>query len=150
MPLRITQQDQHRILQWAAERTGTEGPWPRGTSAVAVVDEWNALRAALVVVRLYAREADLHLASDGSRRWAAPSLIAAGLSYVFWGLGAPLARAVIDADNTDALVAALRCGFRIDGVSRRAGPTGKDGVILTMREEDAHLLARYGGDDGRW
>lgn len=150
MALRITMNEdrQHELLEWAACRSGMDGAWPRGTSAVGSISEDGDIRAVLVIVRVYDCEADLHFVSDGSRRWASPRLLAAGLCWLFDGLGVPRVRANIDRDNTAALTMALRVGMKIEGVTTDGLYNRRPSVLLSMRHEDAEILHRYVDREG--
>lgn len=118
--------DPERLKAWALER------YPDA----AVDGDTHALGyeidGQLVVVCLFncftRWECNMHVVSNGSRRWCSRGFLAAAFAYPFIQLGVQRVTALVPAKNTDALVLDLRLGFVPEGVKRSA--YGDDDLVV--------------------
>lgn len=118
--------DPERLKAWALER------YPDA----AVDGDTHALGyeidGQLVVVCLFNGftrwECNMHVVSNGSRRWCSRGFLAAAFAYPFIQLGVQRVTALVPAKNTDALVMDLRLGFVPEGVKRSA--YGDDDLVV--------------------
>lgn len=129
--------DPERLKAWALER------YPDA----AVDGDTHALGyeidGKLVVVCLFNGftrwECNIHVVTDGSRRWCSRGFLAAVFAYPFRQLGLQRVTALVPAKNTDALVLDIRLGFKPEGV-KRAAYGDDDLVVLGMTRDSCKWL----------
>lgn len=147
-PLRLTVEPQYALLEWARARCGvTASTWPPGSEAVGVMDG-DTLRAVMVVNAVCGGACKVHFASDHTRRWATRNILGGLYGYVF--LVKRLTRVQLDipASRRPALVAAIKMGFRFEGVSRAAAVSGEDTITMAMLAGECPWITGKEQDDG--
>ncbi|MND20848.1 hypothetical protein D3C76_48140 [compost metagenome] len=82
---------------------------------------------------------NMHVVSDGSRRWCSRGFLAAAFSYPFIQLDLSRVTAYVPAKNTAALMLDLRLGFKPEG--RLTEAMGDDDlIVLGMLRRDCIWL----------
>jgi len=126
-------------LAWAAERTGTAR---FRTDAVGIALEKAGRLAAVVVYDGFsACDCNMHIASDGSRRWMTRELLVAAFRYPFVTAGLNRVTGLVPAKNVEALAFDQKLGFRLEGVCREALPDD-DVVILGLLKRDCPFIPK--------
>jgi RimJ/RimL family protein N-acetyltransferase len=103
-----------------------------------IADDRRAIQVGAVVFNLFTPpDISVSVAVDPAGRPGVRRLIAACRRYAFGQLGCARVSASIRAENAASLTNAIRLGFEIEGVKRRAAPDGGDVVMLGyLRKED--------------
>lgn len=137
------------ILGWAAERLGITA-WTEDSVAIGVVDSGDGkLVAAAIYNAFHGTECSIHLVSDGRRRWLTERTMFGILGWPFNVLGLTRLSGYIAATRTDALILALRVGFRFEGCLRKAFRNEDVVVMGLLREEAEKWLNWSKGNDGQ-
>ena len=120
----------HEMIDWAAERVQAQ------FRPDAVPIGWAApdgtLRAVTVFDGFSECDCNMHIASDGTRRWLTRGYMRAAFAYPFMQLPLRRVTGLVPASNRAALEFDLRLGFEYEGLCRDALPAD-DIVILGMR-----------------
>ncbi len=148
--MKLTVDHQDVLLAWAARKLGTDG-WPKESRAYGVVEPREGmkplLRAAIVVNSHHGASCRIHIASDGSRKWATRDVLARISAFIHIGMKVNRVWTVVSATNVPAIVAALKIGFQIQGRVARGADDGSDGIIVSMFADENPWLK--GEDDGK-
>lgn len=150
--MRLTDGQQEQLLAWAGKRlSAADGEWPDGSLAFGVVEPRDGqkplLRAVLVVNEMFKHGCKVHIASDGSRRWATRDVLMRFSALVHLGMGINRMSIVIAATNVAAQIAALKIGFQVEGRERGGADDGSDGVMFSMLKDENPWLK--GEPDGQ-
>jgi RimJ/RimL family protein N-acetyltransferase len=130
---RLVYGDDDRCLTWAAARIGV--PAFR-TDAVAIgLERDGALVAVCAFDGFSAVDANMHIASDGSRAWLSRAYLTACFAFPFIQCGLRRVTGLVPATNRDALRFDEHLGFRREGYHRSADPRGGDLISLGMLKE---------------
>lgn len=154
--LHFSKADQEGLLRIAALLTNSTG-WREDAYALAVYDripdgdeaDRTFMRCIVVFQNRDARGADVHFAAV-KKGWATRRLIGALLRYAFhpsFG-GLKVIRAPIPEDNRQAMVAAIKAGFRIDGRLRAGAADGSDAIMFSLDAEERRLPNDDAPDQG--
>lgn len=138
MTHRLTTDRQEVLLRWAAERTGIDS-WSADSEAMGVLDAEGRIRAAGVINHVADRQCWIHIASDGRRDWATPTVLGVMFSYPFYMLDLLRVTARVDIDNIAAQVLCLKLGFRVDG-RERGGFFGRDVAVFGMMRHECQWI----------
>lgn len=143
--LRVTMNDQPRLLMWAAPRMGVgpEKRLPADSVAIGVLESaTDEIEAVIVFNAFYGDYASLHLASNGRKRWLSRKVLACVFGFAFDHLRLKRLNFLVSVRNIPVQVLALKVGLRIEGVARCAAQDGADGVFFGMLADDCKWLKR--------
>lgn len=135
MKLRVATADD---IAWAASRIGIERfrDDARGIASVRVTGE---LAAVVVFDTFSSCDCNMHIASDGSRRWLTRALMLEAFAYPFVQLGLKRVTGIVPSKNAAALEFDKGLGFEVEGLCREALPDD-DVVILGLLRRDCRLI----------
>lgn len=102
-----------RLVPWVAERTG--GGTFRPDATAIGLERDGELVAAVVFDGFSKADCNMHVASDGSKRWLSRGFLAAVFAYPFTQLGLRRVTALVPASNTVALEFDKGLGFVQEG-----------------------------------
>lgn len=146
--MRVTMNDQERLLRWAEPRMGVPaGMLPPESLALGVLRESDgSIEAVIVLNAFYSRQCAMHIASDGRRRWLTRGVLRAVFGYVFEFRDMIRAHAIIPTWNRRALAFVLHLGFLPEGTAKCGADDGSDGVLFGMTRDTCPWLE---DDDGQ-
>lgn len=125
MGLRI-RTDKDELLEWAAARYD-DNAIDSDTHAIGV--EVDGLIQAVAMYNCFTDiSCNIHVVSDGGRRWASRTFLREAFAYPFVQVGLKRLTALVPAKNTDALTLDLRLGFQVEG--RMAEATDNDDLVV--------------------
>jgi RimJ/RimL family protein N-acetyltransferase len=127
--------------QWMQSRIGYSHPFPDGFTAISLLDDMQFL-AVVLYTNFNGVNIEMHVASDGSRRWLNRAFLHEAFRYPFEQLGCQRVSGCVAARNVDALNFDLALGFKQEGYMRRATEHGDDLIILGMMREDCRFLKK--------
>lgn len=121
-------------LAWAETRLGIswaprEARWVAGRDAGGVI--W-----VVVFSRFSARNCELTIATDGSKRWATKRSLRAIFGYPFRALNLRRVTFVVRDDNHKSRGLVLRLGASFEGRVRKAFDGDVDGIVFGMLKEE--------------
>mgnify|MGYP001809775733 FL=1 len=143
MNLIFTKADQDKHLEIAAKLTRSTG-WRDDATSFAAYDERGDeqdLLAVVVFQNVDMTGADIHFA--GARPgWASRRLLRGLFRFAFAPrlAGYNMLRAPIPEANVDAMVLALRSGFRFDGRLRAGAADGSDAILMSMKRDECRWI----------
>ena len=150
--MRLTDKHADQLLAWAAKRLGTDG-WSPDSMAFGVVEDRDGLRPlvrAVIVINCRFNDAcRMHIATDGSRRWATRDILIRLSAFIHYALKVNRVETIIAASNLPAQIAALKVGFQIEGRNRCGADDGTDGIVLSMLRDENPWLKGKGDEQGR-
>lgn len=126
-----------RLLPWAAERTG--GGTFRADAVALGWEQDGILRAVVVYDGFSEADCNMHIASDGSRRWLTRQFLAAAFAHPFQQWGLRRVTALVPADNEAALRFDEHLGFVREGYHPHALPDGDLVTLGLLKEHCKHL-----------
>ncbi len=135
--------DVERIGPWVAERTG--GSYYPGSGQAIGLERDGKLIAGVLYDNCNGKSVQMHVASDGSRRWMTKEYLHICFDYPFRQLGVRKIIGLVDSENSDALRFDLALGFVVEHVVKDAGRYG-DQVILSMTPEQCRWNRRDNGE----
>lgn len=125
MGLRI-RTDRDKLLDWAASRYD-DNAIDSDTHAIGV--EVDGKIHAVAMYNCFTDiSCNIHVVSDGGKRWASRTFLREAFAYPFVQLGLKRLTALVPAKNTDALTLDLRLGFQVEG--RMAEATDNDDLVV--------------------
>lgn len=138
----ITTQNQHGLLMWAAQEIDNVERFKPDAKAIGQMR--NGLIAGVVVFDNFSPyDVNVHVASDGSKRWITKELVYEVFAYPFVQLGLNRITGLVAAKNEAALRFNLHFGLKVEGRCRNALPDD-DLIILGMiREECPYIPKEY-------
>lgn len=125
MGLRI-RTDRDELLEWAAARYD-DNAIDSDTHAIGVEVD-GAIQAVAMYNCFTDISCNIHVVSDGGRRWASRTFLREAFAYPFIQVGLKRLTALVPAKNTDALTLDLRLGFQVEG--RMAEATDNDDLVV--------------------
>lgn len=133
--------DQDAILiPWAAERIGVRS---FKSDARAIGQERDGEIVAVVVFDGFSDvDCNMHIASDGSRRWLTRELLIRAFWYPFIQLGYQRVTGLVPAGNADALRFDEHLGFEREGLHKKAAPDGGDIISLGLLRENCRFIPK--------
>jgi RimJ/RimL family protein N-acetyltransferase len=141
--MRLTVADQEKMLTWAAKMLGTTG-WSADSTAFGIVEPREGqrplLRGVVIANAFFNKSCRIHIASDGSRKWATRDVLTRLSAFLHLQHGVNRIATVIATKNLPAQIAALKIGFQIEGRERSGADDGTDGIRFSMlRDENPWL-----------
>lgn len=133
--------DNARLLGWAERQTG--GRYFHDAQAIGYETD-SGLRAVFVFDLFATAGCFMHIASDGSRRWATRELLIHAFAYPFITCRFRRVTADIAADNATAIRMVTQLGAVEEGRMREAGPDGQDVVLFGLLRRDCRWLPGHG------
>lgn len=129
-------QPQDSLIDWATERMAESYAGFRSfrTDARAIGQARNGHLSAVVVFDTFADgDCQVHLVSDGSRRWISREFITRVMAYPFRQLKQKRITALVSEFNEESLTFTRRFGgWAEEGRMRCAGPLGEDMLLFGM------------------
>jgi hypothetical protein len=119
-----------RLLPWAAEKIGIPG---FRTDAKTIGVERDGEVSAVAVYDCFSpADCNVHLASDGSKRWMTKEFLVAGFVFPFVQCGFKSITGLVPANRADVLAFDYHIGWSYVGIRHDCMPGGGDLVILEM------------------
>ncbi|MGP9790701.1 GNAT family N-acetyltransferase [Roseinatronobacter sp. NSM] len=141
--MRVTMQDQKKLIAWAEPRMGVEtGRAPPETLALGVLDDAGKIRAVVWLNAFYATHASAHIASDRSRAWSTAKVWRVIFAFAFDHLQKTRLTLIIPEWNIKAITLAMKLGFKVEGVARCGANDGSDGIVLGMLSHECRWLPK--------
>lgn len=131
--------NEERLLPWARERIGLSG-FRRDAYSIGLERD-RELVAVVVYDGFSDADANMHIATDGSKRWMNKELLLAAFAYPFNQLGLRRVTAMVPAKNTAALEFDEHIGFVREGYHPKALP-GDDLISLGLLRENCRWIAK--------
>lgn len=131
--------DVERIGPWVTERTG--GVYYPGSGQAIGLEKDGVLVAGVLYDNFNGRSVQMHVASDGTRRWMTKQYLLRCFDYPFHQLKVRKIIGQVDSENSDALKFDLALGFVVEAVIKDASRKG-DLMILTMTPEQCRWIDR--------
>jgi RimJ/RimL family protein N-acetyltransferase len=131
--------EDERLLPWAESRVGVTGFRPDARTIGYERDD--ELLAVVVFDSFSLHDCNMHIASDGSRRWLTRELLAAAFAFPFIQCGFRRVTGLVPARNIAALKFDEHIGFRREGYHPQAAKDG-DLVSLGMLKEWCRFLPK--------
>lgn len=128
---------EERLLPWAQERIGI-GPFRRDAYTMGLEKD-GELVMVVVFDNFSAVDCNVHLCSDGSRRWMNKDILLAAMAYVFVQLKLNRITGLVPAKKTDVIAFDEHFGFEREGYCRKALPDD-DLVILGLLRENCRFI----------
>lgn len=127
-------------IRWAAHKIGVNGFGP-GARAIAQM-RGNEFAGVVVYDDATPWNCQMHVASDGTRRWLNRGFLFRTFAYPFIQLGLGRVTLLIRRSNHSSLSFASHLGFAIEcgRIARLFG--NEDGVMLRMLREDCRWIGR--------
>ena len=125
-----------RLLHWAQARIGVTF---RPDATTIGLERDGEIRAVVVFDNFSECDAQMHIASDGSRAWMSKSLLLSAFAYPFTQLGLLRLTGLVTSDNQAALEFDQNIGFVKEGYHPKAGPGGKDLISLGLLAENCRF-----------
>ena len=132
--------EEETLVPWALERIGI-GRFRDDAKTIGL-----KRRGQIVAVAVYDTfcevECNVHLASDGSRRWMNKEFLLAGFAYPFSQCGFDSITGIVPADNEAAISFNEHLGWQRVGVRHKAMPGGKDVLLMEMLRENCRWIPK--------
>ena len=125
-----------RLLPWAQERIGVTF---RPDATTIGLERDGEIRAVVVFDAFSETDAQMHIASDGTKAWMNKALLLSAFAYPFTQLGLLRLTGLVTADNQAALEFDQNIGFEKEGYHPKAGPGGKDLVSLGLLRDNCRF-----------
>jgi len=136
-----------QLIRWADHAIGG-GNFREDAKCLGLVKGDEVL--GVVVYEGFSRfNVNMHVASDGSRRWLTRGFMAAAFAYPFIQCGLQRVTGLVPASNREALDFDLRLGFRPEGRMRLA-LHNDDMIVLGMLREECPFIPKKEVRHGRW
>lgn len=132
--------EDERLLPWAAERIG--GIQFRADARTIGYARDGEIMAVVVFDGFSDADCNMHIASDGTRRWLTRELLIAAFAYPFTQCGFRRVTGLVPAKNLDALRFDQHLGFRREGYHPSAAKNGGDLISLGMLREWCRFLPK--------
>ena len=126
---RIIYDEQARLLDWAAAHYADAAV--DGDTYAIGLEQSGEIVGVVLYNNFLEVACNMHVVSDGKRRWLTRDFLVHAFAYPFIQLGLNRVTAMVPASNTDALTLDLKLGFQLEGRMTEAMP-GDDVVILGM------------------
>lgn len=144
MPFRlhISYENQPELLAYAADKLAlAKGEWPDNSVAIGVFEAGVAEpRAVIVFVRTYRSVVDMHIATDGNRRWASRAILGDLAAYVFEAIEAPRLQCITAVSNEKCRKLITQLGLKEVGVIPGGMEDGEDAVLYSMLAHECTWL----------
>lgn len=121
----------------------TGGTYYAGSGQGIGLEKDGVLIAGVLFDNCNGRSVQMHVASDGTRRWMTREYLAISFDYPFNQLKVKKIVGLVDSANTDAQRFDMALGFQHEATLKDAGRQG-DLLLLTMTREQCRFLdARF-------
>lgn len=138
---RIVYDDQPRLLEWARQKIpGSD--WEPDVKAIGQ-EIRGEIRAVALFERFTQGDCQVHLCSDGSRRWMNRAYLVACFAYPFIQLGQRRITGLVPASNESAIRLNLHFGYVIEGRLRQAMPDGSDLLVMGMLRKECRFIPQW-------
>ena len=124
-------------IAWAASQVGIE--CFRSDAVGLTIHDADSVKAVVVYDNFSAYDCNMHVASDGSRRWLTRDILVALFMMPFKDWNLRRVTGLVRPDNEAALRFDLKLGFKIEGRARDATADG-DLMLLGMTRRECHLI----------
>lgn len=141
---RLIYGEDERLLPWAESRVGVAGFRPDARTIGYERDD--ELVAVVIFDGFSPVDANMHIASDGTRRWLTRELLIAAFAYPFIQCGLRRVTGLVPARNIAALKFDEHIGFRREGYHPNAAKDG-DLVSLGMLKEWCRFIPKEHAHD---
>jgi RimJ/RimL family protein N-acetyltransferase len=132
-----------RAGQWAQTKIGCEWAF-KDFTAISIIDDCLQSFGQMIATVLYTnynrQNIEMHVASDGSRKWMTRAFLHAVFAYPFLQLECRRVTGIVMGSNADALRFDKSIGFTLEGTMREASTDGSDLLILGMLREECRFL----------
>lgn len=139
MTAKLVYGEEHRLLPWAKERIGIHS-FRRDAYTIGLERD-GELVAVVVYDNFSDVDVNMHIASDGTRKWMNKDLLVSAFAYPFIQLGVRRVTGIVPAGNKDALAFDENLGFVREGYHPNAAP-GDDLVSLGMLRENCRFIPK--------
>lgn len=137
----IVTEDAPAMLAWAAEKIGLTCFKP--DARCIGVKRRGELCAVIVYDCFGPVDCNMHVASDGSRRWLSKLVLIEAFSYPFVQLKLRRVTALIPTKKVDAIRFNERLGFRLEGLCPEAMPDDDIQIRGMLRRECLFIPPEY-------
>jgi RimJ/RimL family protein N-acetyltransferase len=137
MGTRLVYGEEERLLPWALDKIGIAGF--RSDARAIGLERDGDLVAVVVFDGFSAADANMHIASDGTRRWMSKELLLAAFAYPFQQIKLRRLTGIVPAKNKDALAFDEHIGFVREGYCPEALPDD-DVVILGLLRRNCRFI----------
>lgn len=138
MTSRLVATPDSRLLPWAAERIGIA---QFRNDAKAIGREVDGRLVAVVVYDGFtSTDCNVHLASDGSKRWMTRELLFEAFAYPFIQLGFRRITGLVKASDTYTISVNEHFGWRREGLHRMAADDGTDIISMGMLRSECRFI----------
>lgn len=138
MAAKVIYGDEARLLPWAKARIGIS--FRRDAYSMGLERD-GELVAVVVFDNFSDGDCNMHIASDGSRRWMNKDLLLAAFAYPFAQLGFRRVTGLVASSNEGSLRLAEHVGFVREGYHPRALPND-DLISLGLLKEHCRFVDR--------
>lgn len=128
-----------QLIRWADHVIGG-GNFREDAVCLGLV-EGDEVRGVIVYEGFSRFNVNMHVASDGSRRWITKTLLYAAFAYPFIQCGLQRVTGMVPASNRQALDFDIRLGFKPEGIMRNA-LLDDDMIILGMLREECLFIPK--------
>lgn len=139
MTSKVIYGEEDRLLPWAQRVVGVKFRRDAHTIGLEKDDE---IVAVVVFDTFSESDCNIHIATDGTRKWMNKELLLSTFAYPFTQLGFRRITGLVTADNEEALRFDEHLGFVREGYHPKAGIGGKDLISLGMLREDCRFIDR--------
>lgn len=137
--MRLIYGEDERLLRWA--QAGMGGLTFRDDATTIGIERNGEISAVAVFDGFSHCDCNIHVNSDGSKRWLTREFLAHVFAYPFIQCGFRRVTALVPASNSDALRFDLKLGFEIEGYCRHAMPDD-DIIVLGMLRENCRYIPK--------
>ena len=137
--MRVTMRNQPGLLRKAAEWHGIQS-MRTDSIAFGVVDDSGVLQAVVTIDNQQAYSCDLHIASNGQKRWGTRAVCEFVSRFIFDQLGKTKIKTCVPAWNARALNMCRSLGFVVEGHTKCGAHDGSDGVYMGMTRDECRWL----------
>lgn len=131
--------EDERLVRWA--QAGMGGLAFRDDATAIGIERNGELRAVVVFDGFSHCDCNMHVVSDGSKRWLTREFLVHVFAYPFIQCGFRRVTGLVPSKNLEALRFDLKLGFQIEGHIRHAMPDD-DIVLLGMIRENCRFIPK--------
>jgi RimJ/RimL family protein N-acetyltransferase len=136
--VKVCGEQRPEFFDFAARVLEVELRHDAGARVIANLDG-DRIAAVTAFTRFDARNAEMSIASDGSKKWMTRAFLYESFAYPFITLNLERVTGVVDSRNRAALTLDLKLGFVPEGVLRRWFGEA-DGILLGMLRSECRWL----------
>lgn len=127
------------VVRYVDEKIGGREHLPCDAFSIGMLDDKGQIVGGVVFTGFDGIGITLHSAG-ASRMWLDRTFLRAIFSYPFKQLGCARLSTIVREDNKPAQTAALKAGFKFEGILRKAEPDGCGLIIYGMLKEECRWL----------